>query len=113
MKKILSLILFLLFFVFALTLNLKNPGAVTIKYYFGIEREVELFILLLIPFAIGMLLGVLLMSFSVMKNKMQAGKSKRELAKVEKEVQNLRAAPISEPMPGDTPATKSSMPTTK
>ena len=110
MKKVLSLILFLLFFVFALTLNLKNPDAVTIKYYFGIEHEVELFIVLLIPFALGMLLGVLLMSLSVMKNKMKAGKTKRELAKVEKEVQNLRAAPISEPMPGDGPSKKSSMP---
>ena len=38
------------------------------------------------------------MSFSVVRNKMQVGKTKRELAKVEKEVQNLRAAPITEPM---------------
>ncbi len=106
MKKILSLILFLLFFVFALTLNLKNPDAVTLKYYFGFEREVQLFVVLLVPFVIGMLLGVLLMSVSVMRNKMQTGKTKRELAKVEKEVQNLRAAPIKEPMPGDTQVTK-------
>jgi len=106
MKKILSLVIFLLFFVFALTLNLKNPDVVTIKYYFGIEQEVELFIVLLIPFAIGMLLGVLIMSISVMRNKMQAGKSKRDLAKVEKEVQNLRAAPITDPIPGETPESK-------
>jgi len=102
MKKILSIILFLVFALFALTLNLKNPDPVTLRYYFGLEREVDLFIVLLVPFAIGMAIGVLLMSFSVVKNKMQVGKTKRELAKVEKEVQNLRAAPITEPMKDET-----------
>lgn len=98
MKKILSIMLFLVFALFALTLNLKNPDPVTLRYYFDLERQVDLFVVLLIPFVIGMLLGVLLMSFSVVRNKMQVGKTKRELAKVEKEVQNLRAAPITEPM---------------
>ncbi|MFQ3245829.1 MAG: uncharacterized membrane protein YciS (DUF1049 family) [Arenicella sp.] len=98
MKKVLSIIMFLVFALFALTLNLKNPDAVTLRYYFDIEREVDLFIVMLIPFVLGMLLGVLLMSFSVVRTKMQVGKTKRELAKVEKEVQNLRAAPITEPM---------------
>jgi uncharacterized membrane protein YciS (DUF1049 family) len=98
MKKVLSIILFLVFALFALTLNLKNPDAVTLRYYFDIEREVDLFVVLLVPFVVGMLLGVLLMSFSVVRTKMQVSKTKRELAKVEKEVQNLRAAPITEPM---------------
>ena len=98
MKKVLSIILFLVFALFALTLNLKNPDPVTLYYYFGLEQEVELFIVLLVPFAIGMLLGILLMSFSIVRNKMQVGKTKRELAKIEKEVQNLRAAPITQPM---------------
>lgn len=98
MKKVLSIILFLVFALFALTLNLKNPDVVTLRYYFDIEREVDLFIVLLVPFVVGMLLGVLLMSFTLVRTKMQVGKTKRELAKVEKEVQNLRAAPITEPM---------------
>lgn len=98
MKKVLSIILFLVFALFALTLNLKNPDVVTLRYYFDIEREVDLFIVLLVPFVVGMSLGVLLMSFTVVRTKMQVGKTKRELAKVEKEVQNLRAAPITEPM---------------
>ncbi|MFT4635465.1 MAG: putative membrane protein [Arenicella sp.] len=98
MKKILSIILFLVFALFALTLNLKNPDAVTLRYYFDLEREVDLFVVLLVPFVVGMLLGLLLMSFSVVRNKMQVGKTKRELARVEKEVQNLRSAPITQPM---------------
>lgn len=98
MKKILSIILFLVFALFALTLNLKNPDPVTLHYYFGLKGEFDLFIVILVPFLIGMVLGVLLMSFSIVRNKMQVSKTKRELAKIEKEVQNLRAAPITDPM---------------
>lgn len=98
MKKILSIILFLVFALFALTLNLKNPDAITLRYYFDFESQVDLFVVILVPFAVGMLLGVLLMSFSIVRNKMQVGKTKRELARVEREVQNLRAAPITDPM---------------
>jgi len=101
MKKILSLVLFLLFFAFVLTLILKNSDLVTVKYYFGIEHEIQLFIVMLVPFGLGLLMGALLMSLSLMRTKMQAGKSKRQLAKVEKEVQNLRAAPITDPIPGE------------
>jgi uncharacterized membrane protein YciS (DUF1049 family) len=97
MKKILSLILFLLFAVFALTLNLQNPDSVTLNYYFGLQAEVDLYVVLLVPFVIGLLLGVLIMSVSVLRNKMEVGKTRRRLTKVEKEVENLRAAPISEP----------------
>lgn len=100
MKKLLSLIIFLLFALFAFSLNLQNPGSITLKYYFGLEAQVDLYVVLLVPFVIGLLLGVLLMSITVFRNKMQAGKVKRKLAKVEKEVENLRAAPVSEPMPG-------------
>jgi len=98
MKKLLTIILFLLFALFAFSLNLKNPDSVTLRYYFGLEGQVDLYIVLLIPFVVGLLLGLLLMSLSVVRNKMEVGKTKRKLAKVEKEVQNLRAAPITEPM---------------
>lgn len=98
MKLILSLVLFLVFIVFAATLNMANPDPVSLKYYFGFEREVHIFILLAAPFAVGLILGVAIMSISVMRNKMKVGKTKRELSKVEKEVQNLRSAPITDPM---------------
>jgi len=100
MKRILTIILFLAFAVFALTLNLKNPDSVTLRYYFGFEQEFDLFLVLFIPFAFGVLLGVLLMSISVMKNKVQLGKAKRDVGKLEKEVDGLRAQP-SDPMIGE------------
>lgn len=98
MKRILTLFLFLVFAVFALTLNLQNPDSITLRYYFGFEQQFDLFLVLFIPFALGLLLGVLMMSFSLMKNKLEIGRTKRDLARVEKEVENLRAVPIKEPM---------------
>jgi len=95
MKRILTIILFLAFAVFALTLNLKNPDSVTLRYYFGFEQEFDLFLVLFIPFAVGVILGVLLMSLSVMKNKVQLGKVRRDVGKLEKEVEGLRAQPAS------------------
>lgn len=98
MKRILTIILFLAFAVFALTLNLKNPDSVTLRYYFGFEKEFDLFLVLFIPFAFGVLLGVLLMSISVMKNKVQLGKAKRDVGKLEKEVDSLRVQPSASTM---------------
>ena len=100
MKKLLALLILLLFTFFSYSLNMKNPDSVTLKYYFGIEAEVDMFLVLLVPFALGMILGVLLMSISVVRNKMQASKAKRQLVKAEREVENLKVAPAAQPMPG-------------
>lgn len=101
MKRIFTIILFLLFAVFALTLNLKNPDSVTLRYYFGFEQEFDLFLVLLIPFTFGVVLGVLLMSLSVMKNKVKLGKARRDVNKLEKAVEGLQAEPANAGSAGD------------
>ncbi len=98
MKLISSIVILLLVSVFAATVAMSNSGAVSIKYYFGFEKEVPIYLLITAPFVAGLIVGVAIMSISVMRNKMKVGKTKRELSKVEKEVQNLRSAPITEPM---------------
>ncbi|NND82673.1 MAG: LapA family protein [Gammaproteobacteria bacterium] len=94
MKKLFYGIVLLLFFVAALTLNLKNPQPVTIHYYFGWQWETSLVLALTAAFTAGLVLGWLIMTVSVIKSKRQAGKTKKQLAKVEKEVENLRTMPI-------------------
>ena len=96
MKRILYLIVFLLVALLAFTVNLKNPDTIAIHYYFGIQWNLPLFVVFMAPFFVGMLLGILVMSFSVLKTKHQVGRTKRDLAKVEKEVQNLRAMPLKD-----------------
>lgn len=96
MKKLFYIIIFLVFAAFAFTLNLSNPETISVKYYFGISLDLPLFMVLMAPFFIGMVLGVLVMSFTVIKNKRRVGVTKKALSKVEKEVQNLRAMPIKD-----------------
>lgn len=80
----------------AITINLKNPQAVTFNYYFNIHWETKLMLLLSVTFVLGLLLGALLMSFKLFASKRETGKTKRALAKVEKEVENLRAMPMKD-----------------
>lgn len=96
MKRLFYLLIFLIFALFAFTLNLKNPQIITVSYYFNISWDLPLFLVIMLPFFVGMVLGVLLMSLSVFKNKRQVGKTNRELKKVEKEVENLRAMPLKD-----------------
>ncbi len=96
MKKLLYLFFFLLLAVFALTINLKNPQSVVLNYYFDLSWEGPLVLVLTATFLLGLLFGWIFMSMSVIKNKRVAGKTKKQLAKVEREVENLRAMPIKD-----------------
>lgn len=96
MKRLLYLCFFLLFALFAFTVNLKNPQMVTLNYYFDFHREAPLVLVLTATFVFGILVGWLFMSLSVIKNKRQVGKANKALAKVETEVQNLRAMPLKD-----------------
>ena len=96
MKRLIYLIVFLLVAIFAFTLNLKNPQAVNLQYYFDLQFEAPLVLVLTTTFLLGMMIGWLFMSLSVFRNKRQVGKAKKQLAKVEQEVENLRTMPIKD-----------------
>jgi len=96
MKKLFYLIVFIVFALFAVTLYMKNPNAIEVNYYFNIKWQVSLFWVIMLPFFVGMIFGVFVMSISVFKNKRSAGKANKALAKVEKEAQSLRALPVTE-----------------
>lgn len=96
MKKLFYLLLFLLIALFAVTINLKNPQTVQLSYYFNVQWEGPLVLVLTATFLLGLLFGWLLMSVSVLKTKRLVGKTKRQLSKVEKEVDNLRTMPIKD-----------------
>lgn len=96
MKRALALLLFVVICVFLLTLEMKNPESVLVRYYFDIEYALPMFVLVTLPFLIGLFFGVLFMSLTLFKQKWSLGKAKKDLLKAEQEVQNLRAAPIKD-----------------
>jgi putative membrane protein len=72
-----------------------NSQSVVINYYIG-QRTIPLSLLLVIVFAIGSLLGLLVSSWIVFKTKMQNHKLRKRLKLAEKEVENLRAIPLKD-----------------
>lgn len=95
MKKIFTLLLFIVFVLLVVVLVIKNQEQVLFSFPF-IELEAQLGLLMLAAFIGGIGVGALFMSFSLLKSKMVGSKAKRQLAKVEKEVENLRAMPIKD-----------------
>lgn len=95
MKKLFTLLLVLIFVLLGFVLHLKNPDAVAFSFPF-VQFEAPLGLLMLVSLLIGLVLGALLMTMSLFRSKLDGSKAKRQLAKVEKEVENLRAMPIKD-----------------
>ena len=93
MKRLINLSIFLLLCLLMFSVNFKNPQTVTLNYYFGLNTELPLVLVLTIVFLFGLLLGCLFMSLSVFRNKRDRNKLQRELSKMEKEVHELRNKP--------------------
>ncbi len=95
MKKLIYVVLLLVLAFVGYTFDLKNPQTVDLNYL-GYQWSGSLSILLIAAIAIGILLGSLAMAFQSLKAKAQTRSVRKKLAKVEKEVENLRALPIKD-----------------
>ncbi len=82
---IFTLILALAFAVVAVIFALANPGIVMINF-FGMQMEGSLAMFVLISIGIGIVLGVLLMTPSVVKQKLALSGEKKKLKGTEKEL---------------------------
>ena len=92
-KFLVSLALVLFVAAFAFSVYVVNQDQfITFKYVFDIEWTANIATFLFLTFVIGMIVGALLVSFSLLGQKMKTGKANRQLKKVEKEVEGLRAA---------------------
>ena len=100
MKKLALLFWILMFAVimlFVLSVALQtDKEEVVINYYFIDPFTTSVFFLMAVPFISGLLLGGVIMGFSVLKHKRRSSVEKKKLAKIEKEVENLRALPLKD-----------------
>jgi len=95
-KKIILILIGVLSFLFAVTLYLKNPHNIEVSYYFGLNYQFNVAILLILTFVLGIVFGLIVMTLSLFKEKMRFSAEHRKLVKVEKEVENLRAMPLKD-----------------
>jgi uncharacterized integral membrane protein len=66
-------------FIVLLGLAVKNDQIVKLSYFFGLEWETSLVILLLVFFAAGALAGILAMFVSLLKQRREISRLKRDI----------------------------------
>ncbi len=93
MRIFLYLIL-LLVMILGVTFAYLNATPVVFNYYLG-EKAIPLSLLLLFAFGIGLILGLLSMVISLIKQKSKNIRIQRQLKNVQQEVENLRSGPIT------------------
>lgn len=94
-SRILSIILFIVFFGFAL----QNKGSVELQFFPGTMMSGPLVLFLLGFFLVGAILGVLAMAPSVFRHRRNASKTQKILTSMQKEQEVQRLAQAQAPQP--------------
>ena len=93
--RILSYIFLILIVLLGVTFATLNSEVVNVNYYIG-QRSMPLSLLLVSVFAVGCILGTLMMGMLLIKAKIQLHRLRKRLKVSEKEVENLRAIPLQD-----------------
>ena len=93
--RIVSYFLLLIIVVFGMTFATLNSESVTINYYLD-QSTLPLSLLLVIVFALGCLIGIIVGLWLLMKAKLSNFRLRQRLKMAEKEIENLRAIPLQD-----------------
>lgn len=93
--RIVSFFLLLVIVVFGMTFATLNSESVTINYYLD-QSTLPLSLLLVIVFALGCLIGIIVGLWLLMKAKLANYRLRHRLKMAEKEIDNLRAIPLKD-----------------
>ncbi len=93
--RIISYILLLVIVLFGMTFATLNSESVTINYYLG-QSALPLSLLLVMVFAAGCLVGIVVGFWLLIKAKLANHRLRQRLNLAEKEVENLRAIPLQD-----------------
>ncbi len=93
--RIISYFLLLLIILVGVTFATLNSNAVTVNYYLG-HNTMPLSLLLVLVFAIGGLLGILVGFWLLFKIKVKNYRLTQRLKLAETEIENLRAIPLQD-----------------
>lgn len=93
MRRLILFVLALIVFGLTLAMVLVNLGDVRVSYLFG-TASLPLAVVLVIVLVVGVILGVLCILPAVLKARVRARRAQSRLDALEKEVHNLRHAPM-------------------
>ncbi|PRC92533.1 LapA family protein [Solimicrobium silvestre] len=94
-SKIITVLLFVIFFGFALN----NTESVTLRFFMGYEFPGPLVLMLLIFFIAGIVLGVFAMLPTLFRHRRDLSKHKKNLTAMEQEVTKLQTENSRPPQP--------------
>ena len=94
-SRVIAVILFLLFFGFAL----KNTDPVTLHFFFGYEFPGPLVLMLLIFFVAGLVFGVFGMLPTLFRHRRDLAKHKKTLVSKDQEIEKLQTENSRPPQP--------------
>lgn len=93
--RIFSYFFLLVIILFGITFASLNSESVTVSYYFG-QSTLPLSLLLVLVFALGCLIGMIVGFWLLIKAKLLNYRLRQRLHLAEKEIDNLRAIPLQD-----------------
>lgn len=93
--RIVSYFFILVIVLFGMTFATLNSESVTINYYFS-QSTLPLSLLLVLGFAFGCLIGMIVGLWLLLKSKLLNYRLRQRLTIAEKEIENLRAIPLKD-----------------
>jgi lipopolysaccharide assembly protein A len=93
--RIISYFFLLIIVIFGMTFATLNSESVTINYYLG-QSTLPLSLLLVLVFALGCLVGMIVGFWLLIKAKLFNHRLQKRLSLAEKEIENLRAIPLQD-----------------
>lgn len=93
--RIISYFFFLAILIFGVSFAILNSESVTINFYLG-QSSLPLSLLLVLVFAGGCLIGMVVGFWLLIKAKMSNYRLRQRLSLAEKEIENLRAIPLKD-----------------
>lgn len=93
--RIITYLFILVVILFGISFAVLNLESVTVNYYFG-QSSLPLSLLLVLVFALGCLIGMLVGFLLLLKQKLKTYRIRQRLKLAEKEIENLRAIPLQD-----------------
>jgi lipopolysaccharide assembly protein A len=93
--RIISYVFLVVIVLFGMTFATLNSESVTINYYLG-QSTLPLSLLLVLVFALGCLIGMVVGFWLLIKAKLLNYRLRQRLTLAEKEIENLRAIPLQD-----------------
>lgn len=93
--RIVSYFFILVIVIFGVAFAALNSESVTINYYFS-QSTLPLSLLLVLVFALGCLIGMIVGFWLLIKAKLSNYRLRQRLTLAEKEIENLRAIPLQD-----------------